>query len=50
MAVGGGTVADLWFDHSDDGAKGSAVILFVFSGYLGPTLGMSISEMFRSAF
>lgn len=49
MAVGGGTVADLRIDHSDDRAKGSAVILFVFGGYLGPTLDMSISEKFRSA-
>jgi MFS family permease len=40
MAVGGGTVADLWIDNSDR-TKGAAVILFVFSGYLGPTLGMS---------
>lgn len=43
IAVGGGTVADLWIDNSDDRAKGTAVILFVFSGYLGPTLGMSLS-------
>lgn len=43
IAVGGGTVADLWIDNSDDRAKGTAVILVVFSGYLGPTLGMSLS-------
>lgn len=44
IAVGGGTVADLWIDNSDDRIKGAAVISFVFSGYLGPTLGMSSYE------
>jgi MFS family permease len=41
MAVGAGTIADLWDGEGDARDKGLAAIAFVLSGYLGPTLGRS---------